>query len=108
MTLRYRALREPNAWVIFRYDYVVASLTFSGVRFSVYSNDHLPHHVHGTVESTRVIVDLLPSGDVRLSQRVKAIRPGNAKYNLILKVLNVAAEHSEELRALWEKVHGTT
>lgn len=86
----------------------MASLTFSGVRFSVYSNDHLPQHVHGTVGRTRVIVDLLPSGDVRLSQRVKAIRPRNAKYNQVFKVLNVAAEHSDELRALWEKIHGTT
>ena len=84
----------------------VASLIFSGVRFSVYSNDHLPHHVHGSIERTRVIVDLLPTGDVQLSERARAIRPRNAKYNHVIQVLKVAAEHSDELRALWEKVHG--
>jgi Domain of unknown function (DUF4160) len=84
----------------------VSSITIECVRFTVHSNDHLPCHIHGAIGGTLVIVDILPSGDVQLARRTKAIRPKNAKKSDIRQVLNIAAEHSKELRTLWEKVHG--
>jgi hypothetical protein len=81
-------------------------LIIEGVRFTVHSNDHLPRHVHGHLGETLVIVDILPNGDVQLANRAKAIRPRNAKVSDVRKVLQIAAEHSERLNSLWEKVHG--
>jgi hypothetical protein len=58
----------------------VSSLKFGGIRFVVYSNDHLPLHVHGFAGESEVII-----------QR---------------KVLNTAAQHFEKLVRLWEGIHG--
>jgi hypothetical protein len=71
-----------------------------------YSNDHPPRHVHGFSGETEVIVDLLSTGDVALADRKDAIRPGDAKRADVRKILNAAAEHFDELVALWEKIHG--
>jgi hypothetical protein len=84
----------------------VGSLTFDGIQFVVYSNDHPPRHVHGFLSETEVIVDLLPDGTVMLADRRDAIRPRNAKRSDIRKVLFSAAFHFEELLALWEEIHG--
>lgn len=51
-------------------------------------------------------MDVLSNGDVQLANRTKAIRPRNAKKSDVRKVLQIAAEHSEELITLWERVHG--
>jgi hypothetical protein len=74
--------------------------------FVVYSNDHPPRHVHGFVSETEVIVDLLTDGNVDLAHRKDAVRPANAKRADVRKILVVAAEHFDELAALWEGIHG--
>lgn len=85
----------------------MGSLTFGGVQFVVYSNDHPPRHVYGFVSETEVIVDLRLDGNVALADRKDAIRPGNAKKSDIRKVLISAASHFEALVALWEEIHST-
>ena len=52
-----------------------------------------------------MIVDLGADCTVRLAKRADAIRPPNAKRSSVRRILNVAAEHFDELIALWEKVH---
>lgn len=84
----------------------MGSLSFDGIRFVVYSNDHPPRHVHGFLAETQVIVDLLEDGNVALADRADAIRPGNAKRSDVRKILNAAAEHFDELAALWKGIHG--
>lgn len=84
----------------------VVSRRFGGVRFVIYSNDHPPRHVHGFFAETEAIVDLRANGDVALAKRHDAIRPANAKRSEVKKVLRAAAEHFEELAALWEAIHG--
>ncbi|MES2393250.1 MAG: DUF4160 domain-containing protein [Acidobacteriota bacterium] len=84
----------------------MGSKTYEGVRFSVYPNDHLPPHVHGTHASVTVIVDLLPNGCTQLSERRKAIRPRTAAQNTVAKILRVASENADELQKLWESTHG--
>jgi hypothetical protein len=86
----------------------MGSLTFDGVRFVVYSNDHPPRHVHGFISETEAVVDLRLDGDVALSDRRDAIRPANAKRADVRKILNCSAVHFEELVALWESIHGQT
>lgn len=81
-------------------------MSIESVRFIVYSNDHTPIHVHGVLGGTVVIVDVFANGDVRIAERTKAIWPKNAKKSDVRKILQLAAEHSDELRSLWEKVHG--
>ncbi|MBV8438079.1 MAG: DUF4160 domain-containing protein [Silvibacterium sp.] len=83
----------------------MGSLRFDGILFIVYSNDHQPRHVHGFLGETETIVDLRADGHVALAVRKDAIRPANAKRSDIKKILNVAAEHFDQLAALWERVH---
>jgi hypothetical protein len=83
----------------------VGSKTYDGVRFSVYPNDHLPPHVHGSTGGTRVILDLMPDGTVARSKRIDAVSK-KAKRNAVAKIERVAAENAAELTALWEKIHG--
>jgi hypothetical protein len=70
----------------------VGSKTFEGVRFSVYPNDHLPPHVHGTCEGVVVIVDLLANGEVKLSARKDRMKPLAGKRNAVAKILRVAGQ----------------
>jgi len=84
----------------------VGSLKFDSILFVVYSNDHLPRHVHGFLSETEAIVDLRLDGTVALAERKDAIRPANAKRSDMKKILNAVALHFEELAALWEKIHG--
>lgn len=83
----------------------MASIRFAGVLFVAYPQDHMPCHVHGFVDETEVIVDLRPNRTVALADRADAIRSGNAKRSSIRRVLNTAAEHFDELVALWERMH---
>jgi hypothetical protein len=84
----------------------MGSIRLDGVRFVVYSNDHLPRHVHGFTGEVEVVADLLLSGEVKLAERKDCVRPGNAKRSDVRKVLEVAAKYFEELVALWEEKHG--
>jgi hypothetical protein len=84
----------------------MGSKTYEGVRFSVYPNDHLPPHVHGSLDGVVVVMDLLGDGAVRVSARRKAILPVGARQNVIAKIRRIAAENAYELEALWENTHG--
>jgi hypothetical protein len=85
----------------------VVSLRFGGVRFIAYSNDHPPRHVHGFTGETEAIVNLREDRTVTLANRGDAVRPANAKRSDVKKILRAAAEHFEELAALWEAIHET-
>jgi hypothetical protein len=85
----------------------VGSKTYEGVRFSVYPRDHLPPHVHGTTQDVVVVIALLANGEVDLANRWDAVLPSNAKRSVVAKILRVAAKNVDELKALWEKTHGT-
>jgi hypothetical protein len=84
----------------------VGSIRFDGILFVVYSNDHLPRHVHGFLGETEIIADLRSDGHVALASRKDAIRPANAKRSDVSKILNTAALHFDALAALWEEIHG--
>ena len=85
----------------------MVSLRSGGVRLVVYSNDHLPRHVHGFHGETEVIVDLRRNRSVALAKRADAVRPANAKRSDVKKILKAAAKRFDELAALWEEaIHG--
>ena len=84
----------------------MGSLCFDGVRFTVYTMDHKPRHVHGFYAEIEVIVDLRRDGMVALANRSDAIRPSNGSKADARHVLTVAARHFDELVSLWEKHHG--
>ncbi|MGA8273174.1 MAG: DUF4160 domain-containing protein [Candidatus Sulfotelmatobacter sp.] len=84
----------------------MVSLRFGGVRFIVYSNDHPPRHAHGFLGETEAIIHLRHDGTTALARRKDAIRPANAKGADVRKILQAAADHFEELVALWEEIHG--
>jgi hypothetical protein len=80
----------------------MGSLSFDGVRFSAYPNDHLPRHVHGFYGDLHAIVDLRGVRTVALAKREDATSPRKAKRNEVKRILKVAAEHFDELCDLWE------
>ncbi|MGA2572081.1 MAG: DUF4160 domain-containing protein [Terracidiphilus sp.] len=84
----------------------MASIRLAGVRFTAYSMDHEPRHVHGFYAGLEVIVDLRPDGAASLANRSGAIRPAGGKRSDVRHVLETAASHFDELAALWEKQHG--
>jgi hypothetical protein len=84
----------------------MGSLRFDGVRFTAYTMDHAPRHVHGFYAEIEVIVDLRQDGTVALAKRTDTIRPSNGSKADVRHVLMVAARHFDELALLWEKHHG--
>ena len=84
----------------------MASVRLEGIRFTAYSMDHEPRHVHGFYAGLEVIVDLRLDGTVVLAGRSGAIRPGTGKRSDVRHILEVAARHFEPLVTLWEKQHG--
>ena len=84
----------------------MGSIRLEGIRFTVYTMDHEPRHVHGFYGEVEVIADLLPDGRVALACRNDAIRPGNGSAADIRHILKTAAKHFEALVELWEKHHG--
>ena len=83
----------------------MSSLRFHGVRFFAYTMDHQPRHVHGFYAEIEAIVDLQLDGNVSLAERDDATRPPNGSKADVRHVLSVAAEHFDELVALWETHH---
>jgi hypothetical protein len=83
----------------------VGSKTFDGVWFAAYTQDHLPPHVHGFYAGVEVIVDLL-DGETALSQRKKAVKPGNAKQADVSRILRTATKYADELMELWRQARG--
>ncbi len=84
----------------------MGSRRIHGVWFQVFANDHLPPHVHARYGRLRVIVELLPNGDVIKANRPDSIRPANGSRVAIRHTLRVAAANYNTLMALWEALHG--
>lgn len=85
----------------------MSSIRFGGILFVVYPNDHEPRHVHGFLQETEVIVDLLYNGNVAQASRKDAVRPPDAKRADVKKILQNGADNFQTLVELWEKMHGT-
>jgi hypothetical protein len=81
----------------------MGSMGFEGVRFTAYSNDHDPMHVHGFYAEVEVIVELRRDGTVLLADRKDAVRPRKGSRADVRHVLAVAGNHFDELIALLEK-----
>ena len=75
------------------------------MRFIAYPQDHHPRHVHGFTGEVEVFVGLREDRTVDLADRTDAVRPANAKKNDVRAILRKAAEHFDELVALWEEMH---
>jgi hypothetical protein len=84
----------------------VGSKTYDGVRFSAWSDDHLPVHVHGFYAGTSAIVELLDDHTVRLADRPRAVRPKPAKQSDVNHILRTAEKYAEELLGLWRAARG--
>ena len=84
----------------------MGSLRFDGVRFTAYTMDHTPRHVHGFYAEIEVIVDLRSDGGVSLASRTDAIRPSNGSIADTRHILTVPARNFDKLVSLWEKHHG--
>jgi hypothetical protein len=84
----------------------MSSIRLNGVRFTAYSMDHEPRHIHGFYAGIEVIVDLRRDGKVSLAGRGDAIRPGNGSVSAVRRVLTTAARNFDLLVELWEKQHG--
>jgi hypothetical protein len=61
--------------------------------------------VHGFYAEIEAIVDLRLDGTVSLATRTDAIRPSNGSKPDVRHILDVAADHFDELVKLWEKHH---
>jgi hypothetical protein len=84
----------------------MGSVRLSGVRFTAYTMDHEPRHVHGFYADIEAIIDLRLDGAVSLADRTDAIRPSNGSKSDVRHILAIAAQHFQQLVALWEKHHG--
>ena len=84
----------------------MGSIRLDGVRFTAYTMDHEPRHVHGFYAEVEVIIDLRPDGNVSLAGRTDAIKPSNGSKSDVRHVLTTAASHFDELVSLWEMHHG--
>ena len=84
----------------------MGSLRFEGVRFSIYSDDHSPPHVHCFYADQVVIVDLLRNRTVALARRKGATTARNVKRSDVNYILDLAAEHFDALLSMWDSIHG--
>jgi len=73
------------------------------VRFSIYSNDHLPPHAHGFYGDVEVLVEI-NAHYVDVVRRKDAILPRNAKSSDVAHILDIAALHKRELLAIWRRI----
>ncbi len=78
---------------------------FNGVWFKAYPRDH-DRHVHGFYAEVEVIVDLNGDGTVTVANRKDAVRPRNGRRSDVNHIPAMAAEHFDDLVALWEEHHG--
>lgn len=82
----------------------MSTIRIGGVRFRVHPQDHEPRHVHAYVGEGAVIIVLGPDRRVTVADRADSAR--NVKASDIRKVVRLAAEHFDELVALWEQMNG--
>lgn len=81
----------------------MGSKTFDGVRFSAFSHDHPPPHVHGYYAGIAVIVELDEGKrQARLAERRDHIVPSNGKRSDVNHVLTTAAKYFDEVLRLWK------
>jgi len=85
----------------------LGSITFDGVRFALYSDDHPPPHVHGFYGGIEVLVEIHPDY-VRRARRKDSIRPANDKASDVAHIENIAAIHRQELLAIWRRIHAAS
>ncbi len=79
---------------------------YYGVRFSVWSHDHSPPHVHAAYGDIKMVVDLVERGNVTVRTRKHSIQPANANKSDIRHILRTARVYHSELLWLWEERHG--
>jgi hypothetical protein len=83
----------------------VGSKRLGQVRFQAFSGDHqgatIPH-LHAFVASGEVVVELLPHGDVRLSQAHGSPIRGAVTAREVRIVLETARDNYELLVTLWK------
>ena len=82
----------------------MGSVSFDGVSFRIYSEDHEPPHAHGYYGSTRTVVRLENPDSVGV--RRGSTKPRNAKQSDVRKIVAMAVEHYSELMEIWEAIHG--
>lgn len=82
------------------------SLTFRGVKFFVYTDDHEPRHIHCFAGGVEVIINLPEDGVVVLARDGKGVFSGKVKRNDLKRILSIAVENFDELVNLWEEIHG--
>jgi len=83
----------------------VGSKSFNGVRFSAYTDDHDPPHVHGYYAGIEVIVEFI-GRQTRLSPRADAITPPSGKRSDVNHVLRTATKNADQLLKLWRIARG--
>jgi hypothetical protein len=74
------------------------------VLFVVHPADHGPPHVHSFIADGEVILDLTSDGGVMIADRPDAVRRANRSD--VRKVVRIASLNVDDLRALWEMMHG--
>lgn len=76
-------------------------LRFSGLRVTVYPNDHRPAHVHVIGKGCEAVFNLnCPAGPVRLRENYGFSRPALARIQKAL------SNHLQALCKAWEEIHG--
>lgn len=82
----------------------MGSKRIRGVLFRVFSGEHagaaVPH-VHAKIASGELVVELLPQGDIRLSQAHRSSTRGKITESEKRHVLLVARDAYDELVVLW-------
>jgi Domain of unknown function (DUF4160) len=76
-------------------------LRVSGLRVSVYPNDHRPAHVHVIGKGCEAVFNLnCPAGPVRLRENY-----GFSRAELT-RIQNALSDHLSVLCRAWEEIHG--
>ncbi len=84
----------------------MGSIRLEGVRFTVWSHDHEPPHVHVFYGSIRLVIMLPLEESGSVSLRRDSLQPANANRGDVRYVLRLAMEHRSALLSLWEVTHG--
>ena len=82
----------------------MGSIRFGAVTFQVYTDDHLPRHVHARYAGIEVIVELRLR-EALISSRRGATNPMTAKRSDVAYIVRAANTRLKELHQLWEKTH---
>lgn len=72
-----------------------------GFDVRIYTNDHIPSHVHVVKAKEEVVIDL---GDENNAPEVRENR--GMKNKNMRRALEIVNEHQTELLAEWRRIHG--